>query len=564
MQEVKTIIAEKIAGLLNHEELTAEALSSFIEKPTDSSMGDLALPCFRLAKTLRSAPPKIASELKEKLGVLPFITKTEAVGGYLNFFIDSSYYSSLLNSIVDDPDYGRSEIGKGKTVCLDFSSPNIAKRFHLGHLGTTVIGNSLRNIYNFCSYKTVAINHLGDWGTQFGKLIVAYKRWSSKERVDERGINELVDIYVRFNEEEKDNKSLSDEAREAFAQLENGNREYLKIWQYFKEISLREYQKTYDLLGITFDSYNGESFYTDKMPAVVEELKAKGLLKIDNGASIVSLEEYGMPPALILKSDGSTLYPTRDIAAALWRKKEYNFNKCLYVTSAGQSLHFAQWFKVVELMGYDWASGLVHVPYGTMSVGGEKLASRTGNVVLLDDLLDEAIAKCRKIVEEKNADLQDKESVARAVGVGAVVFNALANSRIKDTNFVWEDALSFEGNTGPYVQYTYARSASVLRKSDENTAAGNYTELNTDETELVKKLSEFPAVVLRALDENEPSFISRFAIGLCAAFNQFYHNCPIIKSEGAVKAFRLKLTKGVHNVLGSCLDLLGMTRTEEI
>lgn len=566
MQNVKTIIAEKIAGLLNHEELNAETLSSFMEKPNDSSMGDLALPCFKLAKTLRSAPPKIASELKEKLGELPYVTKTEAVGGYLNFFIDSGYYSALLNSIVNDPNYGRSDIGKGKTVCLDFSSPNIAKRFHLGHLGTTVIGNSLRNIYNFCGYKTVAINHLGDWGTQFGKLIVAYQRWSSKEKVEERGIDELMDIYVRFNEEEKNDKSLTDEAREAFAQLENGNREYLEIWQYFKDISLREYEKTYQLLGITFDSYNGESFYTDKMPAVVEELRQKGLLKIDNGASIVSLEEYGMPPALILKSDGSTLYPTRDIAAAIWRKKEYDFYKCMYVTSAGQSLHFAQWFKVVELMGYDWASGLVHVPYGTMSIGGEKIASRTGNVVLLDDLLAEAIAKCRKIIEEKHADLQDKESVARAVGVGAVVFNALANSRIKDTNFVWEDALSFEGNTGPYVQYTYARSASVLRKSQDadGTDADAYTALNADETELVKKLSEFPAVVLRAHDEYEPSHISRYAIGLCALFNQFYHNCPIIRSEGAVKAFRLKLTKAVHNVLGNCLDLLGMQRTEEI
>jgi arginyl-tRNA synthetase len=564
MQEVKSIIAEKIAGLLNHEELTAETLSAIIEKPTDSSMGDLAMPCFKLAKTLRSAPPKIASELKEKMGDIPYVTKIEAVGGYLNFFIDSSFYSTLLHNIVDDANFGKSDIGNGKTVCLDFSSPNIAKRFHLGHLGTTVIGNSLRNIYNFCGYKTVAINHLGDWGTQFGKLIVAYKRWSSKEKVDERGINELVDIYVRFNDEEKENKSLSEEAREAFAQLESGNKEYLDIWQYFKEISLREYQKTYELLGITFDSYNGESFYSDKMPAVVEELREKELLKIDNGASIVNLEEYGMPPALILKSDGSTLYPTRDIAAALWRKKEYDFEKCLYVTSAGQSLHFAQWFKVVELMGHSWASGLIHVPYGTMSVGGEKIASRTGNVVLLDDLLDEAIAKCRKIIEEKNADLKDKESVARAVGVGAVVFNALANSRIKDSNFVWEDALSFEGNTGPYVQYTYARSASVLRKSDEGSGAENYTALSTEEVELIKKLSEFPAVVRRALDENEPSFISRFAIGLCAAFNQFYHNCPIIKSEGAVKVFRLKLTKGVHNVLGNCLDLLGMKRTEEI
>lgn len=569
MQKIKEAIAEKTADILNTEgySVQAEELAAFIEKPADSAMGDLALPCFKLAKIMRNAPPKIATELKEKIGKVPFIDKIQAVGGYLNFFAESNYYESLLDSILENENYGATDVGKGKAVCLDFSSPNIAKRFHVGHLGSTVIGNAIRNIYVFCGYKCVAINHLGDWGTQFGKIIVAYKRWSSKDRVQENGIDEIVELYVRFCDEEKTNKALSDEARTAFTQLEKGNEEYLDIWQYFKDISLREYQKTYDLLGITFDSYNGEAFFSDKMPAVVQELRDKGLLKLDQGASIVSLDEYNMPPVLILKSDGSTLYPTRDIAAAIWRKKEYDFEKCIYVTSAGQSLHFAQWFKVVELLGYDWADGLVHVPYGTISIGGEKLASRTGNVVLLDELLTKAISKCEDVIEEKNSSLADKKSVARAVGVGAVIFNALSNSRIKDSNFVWEDALSFEGNTGPYVQYTYARSASILRKAADEKSQNSddrYDNPVSEETELIKKLGEFPDAVLRALEEYEPSVIARYLLALCTTFNQFYHNCSIMKSEGAVKEFRLKLTKAVYNVLGNALDLLGMSRTEEI
>ena len=441
MNDIINIIAGKISQvLLNDGFAVSEGdIAAYMEKPADAAMGDLALPCFKLAKTLRSAPPKIASELKEKIGEVQLVTKTEAVGGYLNFFVDSGYYCSLLNDIVANPDYGKNDIGTGKTVCIDFSSCNIAKRFHIGHIGSTTIGNSLRNIYKFCGYKCVSINHLGDWGTNFGMLIAAYKRWSSKEQVDERGINELEDLYVRFREDEKKDKTLSDEARTIFTELENGNIEYKEIWQYFKDISLNEYQKTYDLMGISFDSYNGEAFFSDKMPAVVDELKGKGLLIKDDGAMIVKLDEYNLTNLIILKTDGSSVYATRDIAAAIWRKNEYDFDKCIYVTSAGQSLHFAQCFKIIELMGYKWAKGLVHVPYGTMSIGGEKVASRTGKVIHLDDLLSEAISKCEKIIEEKNASLDDKKSVARAVGVGAVIFNALSNSRIKDTNFVWEE-----------------------------------------------------------------------------------------------------------------------------
>ncbi len=566
MRDNKTVLIEKTARVLAEKgiELSASETAALFEKPSDSKLGDLALPCFKLAKLLRQAPPKIASDLAPLFEGTEGIARIEAVGGYLNFFYDSASCLSAVEEILQNDRYGASDVGAGKTVCLDFSSPNIAKRFHLGHLGTTVIGNAIRNLFDFCGYKTVAINHLGDWGTQFGKLIYAYKHWSSREQVEAGGIDELVRLYVRFCNEEAESDALKQEARNAFRLLEEGDAESLAIWEYFKEISLREYQKTYDLLGITFDSYNGEAFFSDKMPAVVEEIRSKGLLELDNGASVVRLDEENMPPCLILKSDGSTLYPSRDIAAAIWRKNEYDFDKCIYVTSAGQSLHFAQWFSVVRRMGYDWADGLVHVPYGTMSVGGEKLASRTGNVVLLDDLLAEAVRKCGAVIEEKHPDLENKSQIAEAVGVGAVVFNALANNRIKDSDFNWEDALSFEGNAGPYVQYTYARSASILRKGGEPSGDNAGYEPCAEETALVGKLAEFPETVARALAEYEPSIISRYLLAVCALFNQFYHNCRILNAEGTSRIFRIKLAAATHTVIGNGLDLLGIRRTEEI
>lgn len=566
MRDNKTALMEKTAEILAAKGLTlTEAeIAALFEKPSDPKLGDLALPCFKLAKTLRQAPPKIAAELAECYGGTEGLARAEAVGGYLNFFYDSASSVKVVEEILTNPRYGSSDEGAGKTVCLDFSSPNIAKRFHLGHLGTTVIGNAIRNILNFCGYETVAINHLGDWGTQFGKLIYAYKHWSSKEQVEEGGIDELVRLYVKFCNLESEDADLKQAARDAFHLLEEGDEESLEIWQYFKEISLREYEKTYKLLGITFDSYNGEAFFSDKMPAVVEEIRSKGLLELDNGASVVRLDEEHMPPCLILKSDGSTLYPSRDIAAALWRKNEYDFHKCIYVTSAGQSLHFAQWFSVVRKMGYDWAEGLVHVPYGTMSVGGEKLASRTGNVVLLDDLLAEAVRKCGEVIEEKHPDLENKKDIAEAVGVGAVVFNALSNSRIKDSDFNWEDALSFEGNAGPYVQYTYARSASILRKGGAPEGDTQGYEPCAEENTLIGKLAEFPDVVKRALNEYEPSVISRYLLSVCALFNQFYHNCRILNEEGMIRIFRIKLAAATHTVIGNGLDLLGIRRTEEI
>ena len=563
MKEFKTLISEKIDGLLAERGVEFSS-AELLEHPADPKNGDISFPCFRLAKLLRKAPPLIANDLASSLANDPSFDKIVAINGYLNFYISKKYFADKLKEICGDANFGRGHRGDGKTVCLDFSSPNIAKRFHLGHVGTTVIGNALRNMFEFDGYKTVAINYLGDWGTQFGKLIVAYKMWSSREAVESRGLSELEDIYIRFNRECENDPTLADKGRAAFHELECGNAEYMEIWRYFREISLREYEKTYELLGIKFDSYNGEAFYTDKMPAIVDELREKNLMKLDDGAYVVDLSEYNMPPALILKRDGSTLYPTRDIAAAKWRKQEYNFDKCIYVTSAGQSLHFAQWFKVVELMGYDWAKDLVHVPYGTMSFGGQKLASRTGNIIHLDELFASAAEKALAIIEEKNAGLANKEETAKAIGCGAIVFNALFNNRIRDTDFSWDTALSFEGNTGPYVQYTYARASSVLRKAGDAGSNFDGYEPNEAEISLIKQMLDFGEKLEQALDDYEPSVITRYMLGLCSGFNIFYHDCPVMKAEGEVKAFRVALTSAVRMVVGNCLDLLGMKRTEEI
>ena len=394
-QQIARALSEAAGGACPAPEIAAA-----LEYPPSAEMGDLAFPCFRLSRVLKKAPPAIAADLAKSFES-PAVARAEAAGGYLNLFLDKEYLARhvIERTVFSDRPYGSSDTGKGRTVVLDYSSPNVAKPFHIGHLGTTVIGHSLKKLHQFAGYTCVGINHLGDWGTQFGKLIVAYRKWGDEETIERGEIDALVSLYVRFHAEAETDPSLEDQARAEFSKLEAGDAENLRLWKWFVELSLREYQKTYALLGIEFDSYNGESFYTDKMPAQVERLRARGLLKIDDGASVVDLEPYGMPPCLILKRDGSTLYPTRDIAAAVYRKETYDFDKCIYVTSAGQSLHFAQWFKVVELMGYDWYDRLVHVPYGTVSIGGEKLATRTGNVVLLKDLFAQAIEKSRAIVE---------------------------------------------------------------------------------------------------------------------------------------------------------------------
>ncbi len=543
-------------------------IAAMLEYPPDSAMGDLALPCFKFAKPLRRAPAMIATELCSALGI-EGVKRAENLNGYLNIYIDSEYLASELLPRIkkEGASYGSPMCGDGKTVVLDYSSPNVAKPFHIGHLGTTVIGHSLKLLHEFAGYKCVGINHLGDWGTQFGKLIVAYRKWGDAARVEEREIDELVALYVRFHEEAEKDPALNDEARAEFTKLEHNDPENIKLWKWFIEISLREYSKTYSLLGIEFDSYNGESFYTDKMPEQVQVLRDKNLMKLDDGASIVDLEAFGMPPCLILKRDGSTLYPTRDIAAAVYRDRTYNFDKCIYVTSAGQSLHFAQWFKVVELMGYDFANKLVHVPYGTVSINGEKLATRTGNVVLLKDLFAQAVAKVKEIMAEKNTALDDIDEVANAVGVGAIVFNYLSNNRMRDINFMLEDALSFEGNTGPYAQYTYARTCSIANKAKD--AGIPYPEKfvisESEESELVKVLARFPEVINAALSEYEPSLITRYILDVCTAFNRFYHNCQIVNADdSAVASTRVALTDAVNTVLSTALGLICMKKPEKI
>ncbi|MBE6690813.1 MAG: arginine--tRNA ligase [Ruminococcaceae bacterium] len=578
MQTIKKMIAEKlsegIAALGAPATLPAEELIGMLEYPPDEGMGDLALPCFKLSRTLRRAPVQIAAALCECLQGLDPVEKAEAVNGYLNITISGQYLlQHVLSEVKAKGDrYGGSDVGKGKRVVLDYSSPNVAKPFHIGHLGTTVIGHSLKKLHEFVGYDCVGINYLGDWGTQFGKLIVAYKKWGNREMIEQGGIDKLVELYVKINNaisgnEEKGipaDPALGDAARAEFHKLELGDEENLSLWRWFIEISLAEYEKTYKQLGITFDSYKGESFYTDKMPAQVQKLRDMGLLKIDDGASIVDLEAYNMPPCLILKRDGSTLYPTRDIAAAVYRKNEYNFDKAIYVTSNGQSLHFAQWFKVVEMMGYEWFDQLIHVPYGTVSINGAKLATRTGNVVLLKDLFKAAIEEVSHIMEEKNPDLENKAEVAEAVGVGAIVFYYLSNSRIKDINFVMEDALNFDGNTGPYAQYTYARTCAVLRKAGEQ-ACDRLTVTAPEEVALLKVLSRFPEKVENAIADYEPSVITRYILDVAAAFNRFYHNCKILSAEdAAVRATRVEIVRAVNQVLANAFPLICMKKMEKI
>lgn len=562
MTEIKKLIAAAVAEA---EGLSASDIEAMLEYPPDSAMGDVALPCFKLSKVLRKSPASIASELKEKL-VLPEIGRIDSVGGYLNFYVSPNYYAErLIPEILSEKDeYGKSTMGAGKTVVLDYSAPNICKPFHIGHFASTVIGHSLKKLHEFCGYKCVGINHLGDWGTQFGKQITAYKLWGDRETVEKLGVDELVRLYVKFHEEAEKDPSLNDRARAEFTKLEEGDAENTELWKWFVKISLDECNRTYRRLGIDFDSYAGESFYTDKMQEQVELLREKGLLKIDNGASIVDLSEYNMPPCLILKSDGSTLYPTRDIAAAVYRDRTYHFDKCIYVTAYQQCLHFKQWFKVVELMGYDFADKLVHVPYGMVSIDGAKLATRTGNVILIRDLLSAAVDKVTDVINEKNPSLENKEQTAEAVGIGAVIFHYLLNNRIKDENFVMEDALSFDGNTGPYAQYTYARTCSILEKAGEITIDGiRITE--PSEAALCKVLSQFGEAVLSAVADYEPSDVTRYILDVCTAFNRFYHDCPILSADDeTARKSRIALTQATNYVLGNALPLICLKTPEKI
>lgn len=548
------------------EDMTINEICDMLEYPADRKMGDLALPCFKLSKVLRKSPVMIAENLGETVKAqaehAEIFEKVESVNGYLNFYISTNALAENL-FMMDDEKYGSSDIGKGKTIVLDYSSPNIAKPFHIGHLRSTVIGQSIKNIHKFCGYECVGVNHLGDWGTQFGKLICAYKKWGSKEAIEEKGIKGLTEIYVKFHEEAEKDPSLEDEARAAFAKLEQGDEESKQLWKWFIDISIAEFKKVYELIGADFESWNGESFYFDKTDGVVSKLKEKDMLKLDEGAYIVPLDEYDMPPCLVLKSDGSTIYATRDIAAAYYRKNTYNFDKCIYVTSAGQSLHFAQFFKVIELMGETWAKDLVHVPFGTVSIDGAKLATRTGNVILLEDIFREATEKTLAIINEKNPSLADKEEVASAVGVGAVVFHDLSNNRIKDINFIWDEVLNFDGNTGPYVQYTYARCCGILEKAGEFTKCGKITE--NAECNIIKTLGLFPEKVEQARRELEPSVISRYLLDVCQEFNRFYHDCPVLKAEDEeVRNTRLAIVKATSIVLHNGLKLIGLKTPKNI
>ncbi len=554
-----------IAQKLNVQHIDASLLESFIEIPPNNDMGDYALPCFKLSKIMRASPVKIAEDLKNAFEVDQYVSECSAINGYLNFKVNRiALVEEVLKEVISLSDsYGSAKIGEGKTICIDYSSINIAKPFHVGHLSTTVIGSALCKIFRFLGYKVVGINHLGDYGTQFGKLIVAFKKWSSFDAVKEGRLKELTRIYVKFHDEAKLDPSLDDQARRYFKLIEEGDEESNKLFNLFKQITLEEVDKIYKLLNVSFDSYAGESFYNDKMSPVVSELKEKNLLKVSDGASIVDLEDYNMPPCLILKSDGSTLYATRDIAAALYRKKTYDFDKCLYVVAYQQNLHFKQFFKVVELMGREWAKDLVHVAYGMVSLESGSMSTRSGNVVLLEDVINKTIERAYKVIEEKNPNIKDKDHTAKAVGTGAVIFGALCNNKIKDIVFSYDRVLSFEGETCPYVQYTVARCNSVINKSGQG---GEYVinSLTNEEYGVVSTISKFGETVALAAKNYEPSLITRYALELSGVFNKFYMNCKIACEDENLKNFRLDITKAVKITLTNALTLLGIETVEEM
>ncbi|MBQ8952041.1 MAG: arginine--tRNA ligase [Eubacterium sp.] len=562
---MKKLIAELISAELP--ELSIEDIEKSIENPPKPELGDFAFPCFRLAKVMHKAPNLIAGELAEKIKS-DAIDRIDVAGAYLNFYMNKDFYLKSMIEKISKENFGASDEGKGKTICIDYSSPNVAKNFHVGHLRTTFIGNSLYKIYDKLGYKVERINHLGDWGTQFGKLIVAYKRWGSEEAVKEKGIEELMRIYVLFHEEADKDPALEDEARAWFNKMENGDEEALSIWRWFLDISLEEFKRIYALLGMEFDHYTGESFYIDKADAVVEDLKNANLLTDSEGAKIVDLSEYDMAPCLILKKDGSTIYATRDLAAVKYRKETFDFFKCLYVTGQEQKLHFKQVFKVVELLGNEWAKdSLVHIPYGLVSLGGEKLSTRGGNVIYAEDILREAIAKIRSTIDEKNPDLKDKDEVSRIVGVGAVIFNDLYNQRIKDVSFNWSHILSPEGETGPYVEYTYARCSSILRNASDYKFSTDidYSVLADQASiDLIKALNEFPNIVKSASETYEPHIVARYAIAVAQAFNKFYHDNKVLVEETDIRNARLLLVSLTRKVIRDAMDLLGIGCVEEM
>lgn len=550
-------------------DMPAEEVFALIETPADAAMGDYAFPCFKLAKALKKSPAIIAQELSGKLTLPGFVSEVKVVGAYINFFLGKQSFieDTLLEVSSKGSAFGSSDIGCGRTVCLDYSSINIAKPFHIGHLSTTVIGNSLSKIYKFLGYKPVGINHLGDWGTQFGKLIAAYKKWGSDKAIEKDSINAMLELYVRFHDEAEKDESLNDEGRAWFKKIEDGDEEALRIFGWFKELTLKEVKGIYDMLGVEFDSYAGESFYNDKMQPVIDELKAKNLLEFSDGAYVVRLDDYDLPPCIILKSDGATLYATRDLAAAFYRKKTYDFEKSLYVVAYQQNLHFRQLFKVIELMGYEWAKDLEHVAFGMVSLEDGTLSTRKGKVVFLKDVLEKAVEKTLTIIEEKSPGLENKEDVAKTVGVGAVVFDTLSAARIKDITFSFDRVLNFDGETGPYVQYTHARCSSLLRRAEFDYAnrEKDFSALDNDEAfAAAKLLYSFPETVQRACEKNEPFMITKHITELAKAMNKYYYEHRIITEDLSQSAARLMLAECVKSVIKTGLSLIGVGAPERM
>lgn len=549
---------QQIAKLLSAY-LPEEEAYSLLVPPKDIAMGDICLPCFRLAKTMRMSPVAIADKLAAELELPPFVAEVKSVAGYLNFkFSSHDFASTVLGKVLEEGvSYGKSNEGAGKTVCIDYSSINIAKPFHIGHLSTTVLGAALYRLYKELGYNVVGINHLGDWGTQFGKLIVAYHKWSNRAEIEKGGVRKLVEIYVKFHQEAEKDPSLDDEARAWFKRLEDGDQEAVSLWQWFKEITLSDDVPIYDRLGVHFDSYAGESFYNDKMDAVVDELEAKGLLTLSDGAKIVELD--GMAPCIIRKSDGATLYATRDLAAAFYRKATYDFVKCLYVVAYQQNLHFKQWFEVVRLMGYDWYKDLEHVAFGMVSLEEGAMSTRKGNAVWLVDVLDKAVEKAKEIIAVKSPDLENADEVAEMVGVGSVIFSALINNRIKDIEFRYDKILNFDGETCPYVQYTHARCASVLAKAGEWQAPQDYGALSDDVAkDIVRSLERYPSLLKEAADKNEPSMITRHVVDLAKLYNKFYFDNKILSAPQGVREARLALTQAVKTVMENGMAIIGI------
>lgn len=566
-EEIAKQISEKCEGLQREE------VKGAIEIPTDSKMGDYAFPCFKLAKVFRKSPQLIAEDIAEKLSDSDIFSKVEQVNAYVNMFINFERIAEeTIGSVIKSGDkYGESNIGNNKTIIVEFSSPNIAKPFHIGHIRSTVIGNSIYKLYEKIGYKVVRINHLGDYGTQFGKLIVAYRRWGSEDELIKEPIKSLLGWYTKFHEEAEKNPELNDEARKAFANLEHGSLEEKRLWEIFRKYSLEEFERVYKLLGIKFDSYAGESFYTDKMPKIIEELKDKGLLIKSQGAEIVDLEEYDLGACMIEKSDGTSLYATRDIAAAIYRKKHYDFDKCIYVVASQQNLHFKQWKKVLELMGYEWQKDCIHVPFGLVMLEDGAMSTREGRVVFLEDVLNQAISKTKEIIDEKNPDAPNVEEISKQVGVGAVVFNELSNNRIKDYTFSWDHVLNFDGETGPYVQYTYARASSVIRNASANDMDKvrncniECKYINSDSAKnLIKLIYRIPEVIIDSAYKDEPSILTRHTIDVAQAFNKFYHDEHILVDDEYERCAKLALVETSRIAIANCLKLIGIEAPERM